>query len=60
MNLVAKKNFTDKLTGKTYKEGEKIKVEKEVGERMLKSPYAVVEETKKEAQDTAQEEAQEN
>ena len=48
MNLVAKKNFTDKLTGKTYKEGEKIKVEKEVGERMLKSPYAVVEETKAE------------
>lgn len=48
MNLVAKKNFTDKLTGKTYKEGEKIKVEKEVGERMLKSPYKVVEETKAE------------
>lgn len=48
VELIAKRNFTDRETGKSYKEKDKIKVEKATGERLLKSPYDVVEEVKKE------------
>lgn len=43
MELKAKKDFTDRITGKKYKENDKIKVDKATGDRLLKSPYDVVE-----------------
>ena len=46
MELTVKEEFKDKYTGKVYKVGEKITVEKERGEELLNSPYVVVEETK--------------
>ena len=55
MNLIVKKDFIDKETNEKHKEGEKLKVEKSVGERLLKSPYKVVEEIKKEAKEQEEE-----
>lgn len=42
MELEVKREFKDKNTGKTYKEKELIKVSKERGEELLKSPYDLV------------------
>lgn len=46
MNLKVKETFRDKYTGEIYEEGKVIKVEKDRGEELLKSPYVVVEEVK--------------
>ena len=54
MELQAKRNFIDKETGKEYKKGEKIKVDKARGEALLKSPYNIVEEVKKESEKNVQ------
>ena len=54
MELKVKKEFTDKITGKKYKENDKIKVDKATGDRLLKSPYDVVEETRKESEKDVQ------
>lgn len=52
MELIVKKDFKDKKTNKLYKAKEIIKVSKERGEEMLKSPYCLVEmNTKKEEKD---------
>lgn len=48
MGLKAKRNFTDKETGKEYKKGDPIKVSKEREKKILKSPYDVAEEAEKE------------
>ena len=48
MELKAKRNFTDKETGKEYKKGDPIKVSKEREKQILKSPYDVAEEAEKE------------
>lgn len=48
MGLKAKRNFTDKETGKEYKKGDPIKVSKEREKQILKSPYDVAEESEKE------------
>lgn len=54
MELRAKRNFTDRITGKEYKKNDKIKVEKATGDRLLKSPYDVVEEVRKESEKDVQ------
>lgn len=46
MELKVKEEFKDKYTGKVYKIGETLTVEKERGEELLKSPYVVVLENK--------------
>lgn len=52
MELIVKKDFKDKKTNKLYKAKEIIKVSKERGEEMLKSPYCLVEvNVKKEVKD---------
>lgn len=43
MELRAKRNFTDRVTNIFYKKDDVLKVTKDVGERLLKSPYDVVE-----------------
>lgn len=48
MGLKAKRDFTDKETGKEYKKGDPIKVSKEREKQILKSPYDVAEEAEKE------------
>ncbi len=46
MELKVKEEFKDKYTGKVYKIGEILTVEKQRGEEFLKSPYVVVLENK--------------
>ena len=48
MAIKAKRDFTDKETGKEYKKGDPIKVSKEREKQILKSPYDVAEEAEKE------------
>ena len=43
MELKAKKDFTDKYTGKEYKINDIIKVDDSRGKELLKSPYELVE-----------------
>lgn len=43
MELRAKRDFTDRVTNTLYKKDDVLKVTKDVGERLLKSPYDVVE-----------------
>lgn len=54
MGLKAKRNFTDKETGKEYKKGDPIKVSKEREKQILKSPYDVAEEAEKEDKTSAE------
>lgn len=46
MGIKAKKDFTDRETGKEYKKGDPIKVSKEREKQILNSPYDVAEEVK--------------
>ena len=46
MELKVKEEFKDKYTGKVYKIGETLTVEKERGEELLKSSYVVALENK--------------
>lgn len=43
MELKAKRDFTDKYTGKEYKANDIIKVDDSRGKELLKSPYELVE-----------------
>lgn len=54
MGLKAKRNFTDKETGKEYKKGDSIKVSKEREKEILKSPYDVAEQMEKEDKTSAE------
>ena len=51
MELKVKEEFKDKYTGKVYKTGEILTVEKQRGEELLKSAYVVV--LEKEANSTS-------
>lgn len=46
MQIKAKRNFTDKKTGKLYEKDETYEVKDDRGKEILKSPYQVAEEIK--------------
>lgn len=48
VELKAKKNFIDKSINKEYKKNDVIKVDEKRGKELLRSPYGVVEEVKRE------------